>query len=189
DSLISFNSNPSRYYFPINITEFIIDSDTLNELSSKCRYNGPQTDYLQLSMMSLQNIGTNYYFHDSYPIWASRYYDFNSNNTGGYSIMVNAYTGKCEERSYGVEENSNQKLQNFEIKSSPNSDLISIQTKNELMQNAFLRVYNQVGSLVFETKFESQSYQFSTASLTSGIYFLQLISGNKVETKPIIIVH
>jgi hypothetical protein len=185
DSLITYYSLPSRFDTPIKIDEFKIDSDFLNECTHSC---GTIYPYVQLSMMSLCNDNDLFPFFDSYPAWLGKYGNYHIGNDS-YFISINAFTGRCIAYLTDVKDNTNQNEQAFDLKSSPNSDLISINSNNELLQNAVLRVYNQVGSLVFETTIESQSYQFSTASLNSGIYFLQLISGKILETKPIIIVH
>jgi hypothetical protein len=137
--------------------------------------------------MFLCNDNGRWYYSSSYPVWESKYTDYNYGDNFEYGLVINASTGECVEYKVNVKDNNNE--QNFEIKVIPNSDIITVHSNIEFVQNAVLRVFDLLGSLVNETKFTGQDYQISTASLSPGIYFVQLIYGNKIETKPVMVLH
>ncbi|MGA2296241.1 MAG: T9SS type A sorting domain-containing protein [FCB group bacterium] len=186
DSLISYIDSLSRFSLPININEFKIDSDSLNKYAIKCK---KYFQFVPLAMMFLCNNDGSWPFLDNYPLWASDYFTYNGDDPDGYDLFIDAYTGECLEVRTKVKDYNNYIEQFFVIKIIPNSDIISIHSNLEIAQYVVLRVFDQLGSLVKETSFKSQDYQFSTASLTQGLYFVQLIYGNKIETKPVMVLH
>ena len=106
----------------------------------------------------------------------------------GYSCEINAKTGDCWDIP-----TSNNLIENIKsdliINSNPNTDIIIIELNSDLIQEAELKLYDQVGVLLFADKLNNKSYQLNTYNYPSGLYILQIKYGGNVITKTVMVVH
>lgn len=71
---------------------------------------------------------------------------------------------------------STDSFQNEKINLSPNpaTDLINVSLKN-ISQPAYIKIFNQIGQVVFESKIDKNEIQINIDNLKSSIYFLKII--------------
>jgi len=71
---------------------------------------------------------------------------------------------------------------------------LSIRADLKASSELKMNVYNSLGQLVDSKSFNfngsgMQSINYSTNSLTDGLYMVQLVSGNRVSTRGIVVKH
>ncbi len=172
----------------IILDSILIDSDSLVKSYNMC---GLST-YIRLIFFHL---GYYPYYLDfcryvtgfeSDLVWSWNWKDIGG--MGAYSINISAKSGKCCELSLDVIEKNNNNSQ-ITIKSDPNTDNITIELNSDLVQEAELKLYNQVGVLLITDKLNDKSYELNTYNYPSGLYILQIKYGGNVITKTLMIVH
>jgi hypothetical protein len=84
---------------------------------------------------------------------------------------------------------NNFKAQALTIFPNPNEGLFQIDCKNKMGENASIRVYNNIGQLVFQKqiKIESTFLPLDLSSLSKGIYAIELISEKSLSSGKVMI--
>lgn len=76
----------------------------------------------------------------------------------------------------------------FEVAPSPANDFTVITFGTELTESAQLRLINALGQVVFTDKMNpgTANYRLATSGLTSGLYFIQIETGNRMAIKNVV---
>lgn len=93
-------------------------------------------------------------------------------------INLSAVTGINE-----AEENS------FAAYPNPANDVINVQTKQQLSDNAFYHVFNIAGEMVMSGNLQASesNFQLDVSALKDGCYLLEIVSGNEKFSKVIVV--
>jgi|SRR3989339_910751 len=177
-------SSKWKYEFPILVNEIIIDSDSLLNCKKKC--HAADWYLFNFSLIVMPDIADNPFGND--PVWGYYYGgSYPGDLSAGY-CYINAKTCDCKDYILDVSEKNNNSS-SFIIKTESNSDNITIELNSDLFQEAELRLYDQVGVLLFADKLNNKSYQLNTYNYPSGLYILQIKYGGNVITKTVMVVH
>lgn len=97
--------------------------------------------------------------------------------TNGNAFAIRLLTGSA-----GINETANS---SFEVYPNPANDVINIKLNNK--SNALINILDLSGKLVKTTNVNGTSTSINTSDLTSGVYFVDVINGNNIETQKIVI--
>jgi Metallo-peptidase family M12B Reprolysin-like/Secretion system C-terminal sorting domain/Proprotein convertase P-domain len=91
----------------------------------------------------------------------------------------------CSNQEVGVEEKTNSLV----LYPNPSNGSFNVELENVLSKKVTVFVFDTTGRRIFATTYNSDSYfnQNIQLSLTSGIYFVTLVDGNREDTKKLII--
>jgi hypothetical protein len=87
-----------------------------------------------------------------------------------------------------VDVNELEKKNSFEIYPNPAKDVLTIKS-NSLKENMWIKIYNTIGDVVFKESMSSLNSSFNISGLSNGIYFYEVLVGNKImKTDKIVII-
>ncbi len=173
----------NNYYGPLHEKDILIDTDSLVH----CMKNNNCFNLLNYSELFFWINNHNQFNMDSIAIWE---YNWVSLFNLGWEVEnINTKNCECFHDALDVPEKNKTDNTSCKIISNPNSENITIETNAELIQEAELSLYDQLGVLHFAVQFRSKSYELNTYNFPSGMYFLLIKYGGNVVTKPVIIVH
>ena len=189
DTLVNDNDNTIRILNYINIEDLIIDSDELRNSIINCasfRFKEYTLEHLIFFKLFIGKC-INLDFQEDL-IWEyDEGFEDHGTNMEALEFHISAITGKCNETLLDIFDNNNNSY--IKIKSDPNTDNIIIEFNSDLFQVAELKLYDQVGVLLFADKLNNKSYELSTYNYPSGLYILQIKYGGNVITKTVMVVH
>ncbi|TAL69070.1 MAG: T9SS type A sorting domain-containing protein [Bacteroidetes bacterium] len=164
--------------------DILLDTDSL----VKC-LDSTYLMYLNYSELKYHYHGWPFsYEENGFPVWTYRFCGNCPNDISELSIYINTKT--CEiYRIFADVSEKNNNTSSFNIKSDPNTDNIIIESNSDLYQEAELRLYDQVGVLLFADKMNNKSYELSTYNYPSGLYLLQIKYRGNIITKTVMVVH
>jgi hypothetical protein len=84
---------------------------------------------------------------------------------------------------------NNLKTQSLSIFPNPNEGRFQIDCKNKMGENASIRVYNNIGQLVYQKqiKIESAFLPLDLSSLSKGIYAIELLTEKSISSGKVMI--
>lgn len=98
---------------------------------------------------------------------------FNLTHTGGYNVFVY----KMSELAMSISENSSST--DINIYPNPTSDFLNIKA-NSHYSSLQIEIANALGQIVLAESMKDKSLQINTKDLATGLYFLKLLSDNKI---------
>ena len=136
-----------------------------------------QVDRLSSNVTMLVGQNNQQIFIDYWSNFVYDYYDIVTNAQGCVSDSSNHIFGAWT----GI---NNFKAQALTIFPNPNEGLFQIDCKNKIGENANIKVYNNLGQLVFQKqiKIESAFLPLDLSSLSKGIYAIELISEKSLSS-------
>lgn len=117
--------------------------------------------------------------------WTNGNGDFNGKGTcqGGSTFESIIGVGSYTPPTAGVGEKT---IQGFASYPNPvNNGLLTIRSSNSNEKN--ITIYNVLGKRVFQQKFSGATKQLDVSQISSGIYIMKVLEGDKVATKKLVI--